>query len=374
MLAVGLIQPSTSGGKSGGTNVVRILVTGGAGFLGSAVAIRLQGAFPASRVFAADNLRRRGSELNLARLKAHGVEFLHADVRSAGDLEIGAVDLVVECSAEPSVMAGRNGDVRYLLDTNLGGALNCLEIARQRGAAVVFISSSRIYPFDKLASLPLRVDGNRYSMAPDAALPPGLTAEGVATDFALPGRRTFYGASKLAAELLVQEYADVYGVPSVIFRCGVIAGPWQMGKVDQGFAALWVARHIAGSRLDYIGFGGEGHQVRDVLHIDDACDLVASVVPRIATLKGEVFNAGGGLACSVSLREMTDLCRDATGRQIAIGSVRETRPGDIPWYITDNREVSAALGWRPSRSAGDVVRDIAAWLRDNPTIVSTIFK
>lgn len=347
------------------------VITGGAGFVGSSVAIHLKSHYPAARVIAVDNLRRRGSEFNLPRLKKHGVEFSHADVRSIEDLDLGALDLIVECSAEPSVLAGRNGDARYLLDTNLGGAINCLEVARRHRAAIVFISSSRIYPFDRLGALPLVEEGNRFALNGARAFPSGVSKAGITIEFPLPGRRTLYGASKLAAELLVQEYSDVYGLAAAILRLGVVAGPWQMGKVDQGFAALWVARHLSGRPLSYIGFGGRGQQVRDVLHIDDACGLVGAAVTRLGTLRGEVFNAGGGEA-SVSLAEMTALCQSITGRRIAINSTAETRAGDIPWYITDNAGVTAALGWRPARSVGDVVRDIAAWLGKSPEILELI--
>jgi CDP-paratose 2-epimerase len=353
--------------------VERILLTGGAGFLGSAVALRLAQAFPAASVVVIDNLRRRGSELNLPRLQAHGIRFMHADVRNASDLDIGPIDLIVECSAEPSVMAGRDGDARYVLDTNLGGALNCLELARQHRAALVFVSSSRIYPFDRLLNLPLDVVGQRFALRPGAALPAGLSAAGITTEFALPGRRTLYGASKLAAELIIQEYADVYGIPAIILRLGVIAGPWQMGKVDQGFVALWVARHLANQALHYIGFDGMGHQVRDIVHVQDVCDLILATLPHLSTLQGDVYNAGGGPDGAVSLREATALCEDITGRAIPIGSNPQTRPGDIPWYVTDNTDVTSAFGWAPSRSVRDIITDTAAWLTVNPVILDTIF-
>ena len=98
---------------------------------------------------------------------------------------------------------------------------------------------------------------------------PGFSAEGIAEDFALNGARSLYGATKLAAELLLQEYAYSYRMPVLVNRCALLAGPWQMGKVDQGVITLWVARHAYGLPLRYTGFGGQGKQVRDVLHIED---------------------------------------------------------------------------------------------------------
>jgi CDP-paratose 2-epimerase len=350
----------------------KILVTGGAGFFGSSMALRLKAQYPAARVIALDNLHRRGSELNLARLKRSGVDFLHADIRIAGDFEMGALDLILECSAEPSVLAGRNGDARYLLDTNLGGAINCLELARRTGAALVFVSTSRVYPFDRINALPFVVQGERLVLDGAAALPPGVTPAGVTTEFGLSGRRTLYGASKLAAELIVQEFADCYDLPALILRFGVIAGPWQMGKVDQGVIALWVARHLTGDPLSYYGYGGRGHQVRDILHVDDAVDLVLNGVSQIGTFRGEVFNAGGGAERSISLAEMTGLCGEVIGRDIVLTGEPTGRPGDIPWYVTDNGGVSAALAWAPTRSVRDTIADTARWLGEHPSVISQI--
>jgi CDP-paratose 2-epimerase len=348
------------------------LVTGGAGFLGSTLAIALKEAFPQSSVHALDNLRRRGSEHTLARLHAHGVQFVHGDVRIPADLDVGPLDLIMECSAEPSVMAGREGGARYLIDSNLGGAINCLELARQHKAALLFISSSRVYPFDRLNALPLAPTGQRMEFVPGKALPSGISPEGLATDFSMDGIRTIYGATKLCAELLIREYADVYDIPSLVFRFGVLAGPWQMGKLDQGFTALWVARHLVGRGLDYVGYGGTGHQVRDVLHALDAFELIHRSMNQLGTFRGEVFNAGGGPRNSVSLREMTCLCQTVTGREIPIGGVSETRPGDIPWYVTDNRAVAETFGWQPRHSVEKTVHDIAQWLGDRPEILKLV--
>ena len=132
-----------------------ILVTGGAGFVGSNLALRMRRRDPDARVIAADNLKRRGSEFNLPRLLAAGVEFVHADVRNPEDLAFPGIafDLVLECSAEPSVLAGFDAGPAYLVNTNLTGTVNCLEVARRSSADVVFFSTSRVYPIAALESL-----------------------------------------------------------------------------------------------------------------------------------------------------------------------------------------------------------------------------
>jgi CDP-paratose 2-epimerase len=151
---------------------------------------------------ACDNLHRRGSELNPPRLKELGVEFIHADVRQLGDLDrIGEIQALVECSAEPSVMA--SGDV--IVPVNLMGAYHCFEYAARHEAQIVFLSSSRVYPVATIDDLAYAETDTRFELLEEQAVP-GASAEGIAEDFPLAGSRTLYGASKLAAELLLAEY------------------------------------------------------------------------------------------------------------------------------------------------------------------------
>ncbi len=350
----------------------RVLVTGGSGFVGSSLALAMKRDHPEWRVTSLDNLKRRGSELILNRLRAGGVDFLHGDIRQPEDLAAaGPCDLLVECSAEPSVHAGYGASPAYLVNTNLVGTLNCLEHCRVHGATVVFLSSSRIYPIAGLCALPLVNEGDRLVLGQEAA-GRGWSRAGIAEDFPLEGSRSLYGATKLASELILEEYRAMYGLKAVINRCGVLAGPWQMGKVDQGFMVLWAARHSYGGALSYMGFGGKGHQVRDVLHVDDLYDLVMMQLADIGRHDGVVYNVGGGAAISTSLAELTGLCQRVTGRTIAIGETPETRAADVPWYISDCAKVTAATGWRSRRSLEHIVEDVSVWLRDNRPMLEPI--
>ncbi len=340
-------------------------MTGGAGFVGAHLAIGLRGWKEGLSVVALDNLKRRGSELNLPRLRGAGVDFVHGDIRNFGDLDaVGHVDLVVECSAEPSVLAGFGGSPGYVVDTNLGGTVNCLELARKHGAGMVFLSTSRVYPIAPLANLKLEERESRFELAAEQAVP-GVSPAGVREDFPLEGARSLYGATKLASELLLAEYAAMYGLPIVINRCGVITGPWQMGKVDQGVVVLWAARHFFGGALKYIGYGGAGKQVRDILHIADLADLVFHQIEHLDEMRGRVFNVGGGREVSVSLCELTRICAELTGNRIEIGSEPETREADIPWYVSDNQRVFAATGWRPSRGVEAILEEVCGWLAEH---------
>ena len=176
------------------------------------------------------------------------------------------------------------------------------------------------------------------------------------------GHRTLYGATKLAAELLIEEYRASQGVPAVIDRCGVIAGPWQMGKVDQGVFTHWMLAHHFGRPLSYIGFGGQGKQVRDLLHVEDLVDLVERQLLEPESWDGRTVNVGGGRECSLSLMETTEICRELTGNEVPIAPVAETREGDVPIYLSDCAKLFGLDEWRPRRSAKQVLADIHQWV------------
>ena len=142
-----------------GTTLGRILITGGAGFIGSSLALLWKRSRPDDELIAFDNLRRAGSELAVDRLKLGGVQFVHGDVRNPEDFDqIKSVDLVIDCAAEPSVQAGYGSESAFLVHNNLFGTVNCLEFCRRHDAGLIFLSTSRVYPIAGLRALPLRVD------------------------------------------------------------------------------------------------------------------------------------------------------------------------------------------------------------------------
>ena len=348
---------------------MRILITGGAGFIGANVALGLGLRRPDWEIAALDNLRRRGAELNLPRLRDGGVEFVHGDVRVFDDLlSTGEFDALVECSAEPSALAGYDGSPDYVVKSNLLGAYNCLELARRCCAYVVFLSTSRVYPIEGLRALLIEEHDTRFVLS-EVQLLAGASSSGIAEQFPLDGARTLYGATKLAAELLIEEYRNAFGLRAVINRCGVIAGPWQMGKVDQGIFTYWMLAHHFRRPLTYIGFGGHGKQVRDLLHVEDLVDLLEAQLADPLRWDGAKLNVGGGRDSSLSLLETTALCSEITGNVLDVRAERETRPGDVPVYISDCRELFGRTSWRPRRGPPDILADIEAWLCSNEAAI-----
>ena len=343
-----------------------ILITGGAGFVGSNLGLKLKKLYPDVKIIALDNLMRRGSELNLPRLKAGGIEFIHGDIRNKEDLILkDKINLILECSAEPSVLAGTEGSPEYVVNTNLFGTFNCLELARTHEADMIFMSTSRIYPVDEIAKLNFIEEKTRFTIAPDQKNS-GVKTHGFSEEFPLGKNRSFYGMTKLCSEFLINEYIAAYNLKAVINRCSVITGPWQMGKIDQGVAVLWVARHVfANKPLSYIGYGGSGKQVRDFIHIDDIFEAIKIEMENMSEHSGEVYNIGGGLENSLSLLEMTKLCREITGNAFEIGSVIEDRPNDVKSYITDYSKFKERTGWQPKKNIKETFADVYEWISNN---------
>ncbi|MGC4022139.1 MAG: NAD-dependent epimerase/dehydratase family protein [Cyclobacteriaceae bacterium] len=349
-----------------------ILITGGCGFVGSNLAIQLKQDYPKSKIIAFDNLKRRGSELNISRLKENNIEFVHGDIRNKEDFEsINEISVLIEAAAEPSVLSGIHSGPGYVLNTNLLGTINCLDFARKHKAKFIFLSTSRVYPIKALNNVKLKEGETRFEIDKDQTLK-GITIKGINEDFSLNGARSFYGTSKLASEMLIQEYAEFYGLEMIINRCGVLTGPWQMGKIDQGVIVLWLAKHFWKNELSYIGFGGTGKQVRDILHVKDLYSLIKIQLSNMNPFKGEIFNVGGGLMSSVSLKELTSYCEEITGNKIKINSVPENRPADVPLYITDNSKINSISQWSPKINPKSILEDIFLWMKEHEQEVKSL--
>ena len=353
----------------------RILITGGCGFIGSSLAVDLLGRGFAVTVL--DNLSRHGSDILRERVLGRGARFVHGDVRDPGVFEKLPEDyaLMVMCSGEASAMAGMQGQgAGSLLDVNLLGAIHCFEWARERRVAVIFLSSSRVYPYARLNACRYEEGLTRFDFIDGC---PGVSRSGVSVQMPLSGPRSFYGASKLSAEIVLQEYAAQYGLAAIINRCGVVSGPWQLGKAEQGVFAFWMANHYFKKSLSYIGFGGTGKQVRDLLHVDDLAALVHRQVLALTEEKrpcrGDIFNVGGSSRASASLLETTVLCAQMTGNDVPVGRVLENRAGDMVWYITDNGVTEETFDWRPLKSVEQILGDVYGWMRGHEAECRRIF-
>ncbi|MEZ6138415.1 MAG: NAD-dependent epimerase/dehydratase family protein [Pirellulaceae bacterium] len=318
---------------------MKVLITGVCGFVGAALAEFLKSANEQLEIAGIDNLSRRGSEQNRPRLAKLGIDVRHGDLRNRSDLEsLAAAEWVIDCAAEPSVLAGTDGSSssRGVVEHNLVGTLNLLEYCRQHRAGLILLSTSRVYSIESLNAIPLQVEGDAFQLSSSAdPRPPGLTSAGISESFSTRPPVSLYGATKLTSETMAMEYACAFDFPLLINRCGVIAGAGQLGRADQGIFSYWIHAYHAKRTLGYIGFGGQGYQVRDCLHPNDLGTLIdRQLRHRSATLQpvGQsqdkssssvpptIVNVSGGLRSARSLRQLSSWCEKRYGEH-AISSV-----------------------------------------------------
>lgn len=353
---------------------MKIVVTGGAGFVGSTLCLQLKHKYPTYEIVAFDNLKRRGSELNLSDFQKKGIPFFHGDIRNNEDLSaLGSFDVLIEASAEPSVTAGLDSDPTYVINNNLYGSINCFNACLKNSAKLIFLSTSRVYPIETIEKANYIEESTRFSFDVNQTQI-GISNKGISEKLSLDGARSFYGTTKLSSEMFIQEYAAFYGLKAAITRFGVIAGPRQMGKTDQGVVTLWMAKHYWNQSLKYIGYGGTGKQVRDLLHVDDVVSLIDLQIHQIEKFQGKIYNAGGGGENSASLFEMTSICEKVTGNKILIASEVETRTADLRIYITDNSLIEKEIGWKPTKNVEQIFTDIYHWIKENETQLESILK
>lgn len=346
---------------------MRILITGICGFVGSTLARCIAAEGLGWAVAGFDNLCRPGSELNRAELRRLGVKLFHGDLRCQSDVDaLPQVDWIVDCAANPSVLAGADGQTssRQLMEHNLIGSINLVEKCRLDRAGFILLSTSRVYSIKPLALLPVLVRDNAYHLRAEAALPSGVSAQGIGEGFSTAAPVSLYGVSKLSSEALALEYGETFSFPVWINRCGVLAGAGQFGRPDQGIFAYWINSHLRRQPLRYIGFDGLGHQVRDCLHPRDLMPLLQQQLAEpLNTTKPRLVNVSGGSASARSLRQLTSWCDQQFGVH-SVASDPRPRPFDLPWVVLDNRLAQSVWNWRPRTTVDAILDEIASHARE----------
>ena len=334
---------------------MKILITGGCGFVGSNLAIYLKKKRISTQINSLDNLSRKGTLLNLNRLKKNKIKNFKIDISNNKALKkLPKYDLIVDCCAEAAVEASKK-EVDRVFYTNLVGTFNILKKCVKDKSNLIFLSSSRVYSINKLQKLKKRnflVDEK----------------------FDTFGAKSIYGFCKYSSELLIKEFSFLHNIKYVITRFGLISGPWQFGKQDQGVVSLWLWRHLNKKKLSYIGFGGKGQQVRDVIHISDVCKLIMLQIKKIGSINNLTINAGGGKKNSISLKNLTKICQKITSNEIKIFSNKKTSNYDIPYYVTNNSQAKKIYKWSPEKKILHIIQDMYKWMLPNKKILIKYIK
>jgi CDP-paratose 2-epimerase len=331
---------------------MRALITGGAGFIGCNLADRL--ASEGREVVVFDALSRAGVERNLAWLKSrHGKRIvpIKADIRDQAALQaaIGDAEVVFHLAAQVAVtssLVDPLGD----FEVNARGAINVLEAARPGRVPVIFASTNKVY--GDLADIALEVSDDCYRPR-DAGLRSRGVDEKRPLDFHTP-----YGCSKGAADQYVLDYARSYDLPTCVLRMSCIYGQHQMGTEDQGWVAHFAIRALQG---EPISIYGDGRQVRDILHVDDAVAAYVAAFDRIEQVAGQAFNLGGGPANAVSLLQLLGYIEEVVGRAPDL-RFADWRAGDQRYYVSDASAARRALHLARPRDWRSGVAHLTEWL------------
>jgi CDP-paratose 2-epimerase len=346
---------------------MKVLITGICGFTGSTIARALQDLDSTIALFGIDNFIRPGSERNRTPLQSAGVRLHHGDVRQASDLEsLPGVDWVIDAAANPSVLSGVDGksSSRQVVEHNLFGTVNLLEYCKRTGAGFILLSTSRVYSIGALAKLPIEVKNRAFRPKLDSIFIKGISSEGVSEDFSTASPLSLYGSSKLASEILALEYGDVFHFAVWINRCGVLAGAGQFGRPDQGIFAFWINAYLRRRPLRYIGFDGQGHQVRDCLHPRDVVPILRQQMDAPSD-KNRICNLGGGVANSMSLAQLSTWCATRFGPR-EITADPNPRPFDIPWMVLDTARAAREWHWQVETPVERILDEIAEHAAKHP--------
>lgn len=330
----------------------RVLVTGGAGFMGSNLVKYLTEEGYGCVVF--DNLSRPGVAANLEWLREEGgdrVEFIQGDVREAAAVEAAArgAEAIYHLAGQTAVTTSVV-DPRTDFEVNAIGTLNVLEAARRspHQPRVIFASTNKVY--GGLEDLEVVEQPTRYMLANGAGV-----SEAHPIEFHTP-----YGCSKGSADQYVQDYGRMYGLRTAVLRLSCVYGPRQFGTEDQG----WVAHFVIAAILDHpLVIYGNGKQVRDILFIDDLVHLYARFL-EVASAEawGRAYNVGGGPTFTLSLLELLDLLAAETARRPRV-RLEKWRPADQRVYISDTAQVRRVMGWEPRVTPHEGVGRLLTWVQ-----------
>jgi CDP-paratose 2-epimerase len=260
-----------------------------------------------------------------------------------------------------------NGDStsHQLIEHNLIGTINLLELVKRTRAGLILLSTSRVYSIAPLVNLPVTIENEAYRPQLDSYRVVGLSSEGVAENFPTAPPVSLYGATKLASEIIALEYGEAFGLPIWINRCGVLAGAGQFGTAEQGIFAFWVNSYLRRRPLKYIGFDGQGYQVRDCLHPRDVATVVWRQIQAPDRNIERIQNVSGGLESAMSLAQLSGWCAWRFGQNNVEHDVT-SRPYDVPWLVLDAARAKRNWDWRPALSVEQILEDIAAHAEAHP--------
>jgi CDP-paratose 2-epimerase len=326
----------------------KILITGGAGFLGSNLALSLNKR--GAHIIICDNCSRRGAELNIQKIKQEvkNLSFFSVEISDvARVIASEKPDLIFHLAAQVAVTTSVESPISDFR-INAEGTFNVARIANNYKIPVIYSSTNKVYG-DNVNEVPIIEEATRYDFGGD------LSKKGISDKFSIDAKHhTPYGNSKLVGELYVREWGGV------VNRFSCMYGRYQHGIPDQG----WLSYFVIQKKLKKpVTIFGDGKQVRDALHASDVVRLFELQAehllnPKAKDIRGQVFSIGGGYKNTISLLE---LCKKLNIKP----SFSNWRPSDQKVFYCDIQKAKDILGWEPKVSLEDGLKDLISWVNHN---------
>ena len=289
-------------------------------------------------------------------LKKKKIKNFKIDISSSKFLKLKKkFNFIIDCSADPAVENSKE-NTQSVFNNNLKTTLNILEKTRKDKSNIIFISSSRVYP--------IMESYKKFRSKFSSNFDENTNTNGV---------KSIYGFTKYASELLIKEYSYIFNIKFIINRFGIITGPLQFGKVEQGLVSLWLWRHLNNLKLNYIGFGGKGSQIRDILYIDDFSLLIKKQILGFEKNNNKLFCIGGGKKNSLTLGQLTEKCQEITSNYLKIGFYKKTSKYDIPIFISSNKQIKKNYNWSPKTNIDEILKYNLSWMKKNYKRIKRFF-
>ena len=334
---------------------INILVTGGCGFIGTNICIFLKKNLKHSNIYSLDNCSKVYSNFNLKMLKSNNILNYKIDLSKKNqlfDLK-KKFDFIIDCAGNPAVESFRK-DIEDVFNSNLVGTFNLIQKVKRDNSKIIFFSTSRVYSIlDSYEKFKKKILYNELDRT--------------------EGPKSLYGFTKLSSEMIIKEFSYAFDIKYIINRFGLITGPLQFGKVEQGLVSLWMWNHINKNIIQFKGYNGKGTQIRDILNVYDVARLVMKQIQKFDKIHNIIFCVGGGEKNSISLKLLTKKCQKIANYKAKIKRSPNTSIYDIPYFVSSNLKIKKYYKWQPEISIESTLSELFYWMKNNYFIIKKFF-
>lgn len=336
--------------------MIKILITGGCGFVGTNLALKLISEQPKSKIFIYDNFFRKENISNTNYLKHKNITITKKDCAKVNKFPL--VDIIFHLASDPAVTSGMINKSN-IFNNNLASTNNILNFYSKYKTPIIFLSSSRVYSIDAINSLNYKSFNNRFILSENRVK--GLVNGSITESFSTEGFKSLYGFTKLSSEDLIIQYSRINKFNFIINRSGLICGKYQRGNIQQGIVSFLAKSALEKKTINIFGYNG--YQVRDILNIENLCKIMILQMHEILSKKSinKLYNIGGGYRNSDSLINLIDIINKKIKLKFQIK--KDERFADIKYYVTSNSKIMNDYNWKPDIGYIDSINECIDFMK-----------